>query len=199
MKWLLVFSIGAVCGFGAAFYFSLTRANEDSDIIFPDRSSWDPSQRSNNGFFDGFVATNGTLTGDGLPLNKNNAFQVSCYKSHMDCYVFKIEQIGKNQIGDLDWPMVFTISQWKPTLIVATYEGGAASGYPEECIRSTLNIGRGTGYVGPREGSGDPVSVELIEEPINQSSPKCAYTPNVAHKWFLEDPPFWKAIERDRK
>jgi hypothetical protein len=117
----------------------------------------------------------------------------------MECYVFKIEQIGKNQIGDLDWPMVFPISKWEPTLIVATYRGGAESLYPEDCILSTLNVGRGTGYMGQHEGSGDPVSVELVEEPINQSLPICANTPNTVHKWMLENPPVWKAIEALRK
>jgi hypothetical protein len=47
-----------------------------------------------------------------------------------------------------------------------------------------LNIGRASNHA--------KVSVEFVEEPINQADQKCQNTPNVIRKWTLENPDFWK-------
>jgi hypothetical protein len=105
----------------------------------------------------------------------------------MRCLVFRVEQIGNNQIGDLDPTIVFKITEWQPSLIVAINDDDPIRGYPADRIKSTLNI-QGTSMT--------TVTTEWIEEPVNPTLPICKNTPNVIRKWSVEAPPFWKSLRR---
>jgi hypothetical protein len=173
-SWVAIFLAGALCGLAASFVLvPKENAERDTDIVFP----------ISNGvsFSDAYVFVRGTLTGEGVPY-KNNAVEIYCEKSEMRCDAFHVEQIAVNQIGDLDPPLIFSVSSWQPSLIVATDDQTTMSGYPSDCIRSTLNIER---------TSAQP-SAEWIEEPINPELPLCKNTPTAVRKWTVENPAFWK-------
>jgi hypothetical protein len=157
----------------------LRRRYTTTEIVFPDENSIDSARFGN----DDFITATGTLTGEGVK-HKNNAVQVSCYEPEKRCLVFQVEQIGDNQLGDIYPPSIFPISRWEPSLVVATSDNDSLSGYPSGCIRSTVNLGRESGH--------EKVSVEFVEEPINQADKNCQNTPNVVRKWTLEKPAFWK-------
>lgn len=175
---ILAFVIGAICGVVATLFLE-PRPYHTTEIVFPMENSIDLARFGN----DDFIAASRALTGEGV-RHKNNTVQVSCYKPEMRCLVFQIEQIGDNQLGDIYPPLVFPISRWEPSLVLATTSQDSLSGYPSGCIRSTVNLGR--------ESSQEKVSTEFVEEPINQADKLCQNTPNLVRKWTLDKPAYWK-------
>jgi hypothetical protein len=160
---ILAFVIGAVCGIAATLYFR-PHPNHSTEIVFPDTNSVDGARMGS----DDFLFATGTLTGEGVE-HKNNLVQVDCYKSEGRCLVFEVDQIAENQLGDVYWPLDFPISRWDPLLVTATTSENSLSGYPGGCIRSTVNL--------ERESRHGEVSVEFVEEPINQADKICQNSP----------------------
>ena len=105
---------------------------------------------------------------------KNNTVLVSCYKSLGQCFAFEVDDIGLHTTGHIPLPVIFSITRWEPSLVVAT-----TGGYPRDCVRQTVNLAR---------DRDKKVSVEFVEEPINQAKKICQNTPNVVRKWTLENP-----------
>jgi hypothetical protein len=172
-----VFLMGVFCGVVAlALYIGQNKSGADTDIILPDKSIYD-----NADDVDGFVSIQGTLTGEGL-LHTNNVIRIWCYQSKMQCSALHIDQIGNNQIGDIDEPILLSVVKWDRSIIVATDSNATISYYPVACIKTTLNI----------ERSKDGDSGEWIEEPINPTLPECKHTPTAIRKWPIESPPSWK-------
>jgi hypothetical protein len=54
----------------------------------------------------------------------NNVIRIWCYQSKRQCSALHIDQIGNNQIGDIDEPILLSVSRWDPSLIVATDGSG---------------------------------------------------------------------------
>ena len=173
-----MFALGSCCGAILTFYF-LPRPFYQTNILFPDKQSFDARSIGN----DNFIVLNGTLKGEGL-RHENNAIQIACYREVGHCVFFHIDQIGEYplyQVGDLDLPFTLTISKWEPNLVVATANYDSLSGYPGGCIKSTLDLVRSNGNV---DG-------ELIEEPVNSTEPICKNTPSSTRKWSVESPSYW--------
>jgi hypothetical protein len=144
---------------------------DPSGIIFDTKSFNDTGPTD---FGDDVVSIAGTLTGDGV-ANKNNSVSVTCYQDRMECLIYSIAQIGPNQVGRLDMPNIFPITNWNSDKILAVESGDTVA-----CRKGTINIQRKT------------KTAVWIEEPINQPHPTCKETHTKTYHWTIEDPPFWK-------
>jgi hypothetical protein len=171
------FITGALVALVVSFFVLQHRHGTDdagTSIIFPDKIYADSGANAS------FVSIEGRWTGVGVAY-KNNATQISCYKLQNECLSYSIEQIGPNQIGDLDPPLSMPIKKWDADVITASDEGLDVGVF---CARSTLNIDRRNG------------SAELVTEPINQATLNCAKADNRTYKWFLDDSIFWNSVRQ---
>ena len=62
----------------------------------------------------------------------------------------------------------------------------ADSGNALDCVRITIRLERMTN------------TAVWVEEPINQALAACKDLDNKVYKWAIEDPPFWKALRKDK-
>src|SRR5262249_27643527 len=120
---------------------------EASGIIFDNNAFHDTGPTD---FGDDVVSIAGTLTGDGV-ANKNNTVAVTCYQDRMECLAYSIAQIGPNQVGRLETPSIFPITNWNSDNIIAVESGDTVA-----CRKATINIQR------------KMKTALWIEEPINQ-------------------------------
>jgi hypothetical protein len=172
MKWVLFvlgLLIGAAGMFAAVTRFAPANAHspDDDQIVFAAKVfSQGPT----------WVAISGTLTGEHLGY-PNNTYSVACYQDINGCIVNSIEQIGHNQIGRLDVPVIYSVVKWNADEVVA--ESGASE---IMCTKLTLTIER------------KYETLLWVEEPINQSRPMCKHASATVAKYTIEDSPGWKKI-----
>lgn len=165
---LAVFVIGIAAG---AFVMHRTDGNiipkqPNIRIVLPDKNYTDTKDS---------VSVSGRWEGTGVPY-KNNAVMISCDHGTSICTYYKIEQVGKNQIGDLDIPNTIPITKWDAYEISAN-DADQDPGY--WCTKTTINIDRKN------------QTAELVLEPINPSSLSCAKADNKTYKWSLAGSFFW--------
>ncbi len=147
-----------------------TRREKQQEIVFARKAFFDSAQTTD----DDYVYVAGTLTGEGVGY-KNNTTAVVCYRERMECLTYGVNQIGPNQIGRLDSPLVYPVTKWNPLEIVASGPGDAFN-----CRKVTISIVRNTEHV------------VWVEEPINQSSASCKDADTRLLKWSIDDSKFWK-------
>jgi hypothetical protein len=149
-------------------------AAPEDDIVLAPKNFFD------NG--DAVVGISGTLTGDGLTYSKNNTVVVVCYKDRSECLTYSIEQAGRNQMGRLDYPIIYPITTWNAREVTATEAVSSV-----HCRKTTISLER------KRE------TAVWVEEPINQTRAICKDAQTKIFKWTIEDPPVWKAMRERRK
>ena len=137
----------------------------DEQIIFDSKAFYDSEQTTG----EGQVYIAGTLTGDGV-FYKNNSVAVTCYKDRMECLTYSVEQIGSNQVGRLDSPKRYPVTEWNAYEIVATDSDDSMN-----CRKATISIVRKSG------------TAVWVEEPINQSRATCKNSDSRVLKWTIED------------
>lgn len=131
----------------------------DQTIIFPNKSFLSvPS----------YVEVKGTLTADWI-LYKNNTYSIFCLPSN--CTVSYVEQIGPNQIGEINGPIVYPVVTWNNGTVVAEDN--------DLCVRTTITIDRTS------------QTVAWIEVPINKGKEFCHWGhPFNSRTATIESPPF---------
>jgi hypothetical protein len=172
---IVIFICGIVIGaVGAlAAYRDVRRPEAADNIIFAAKSFYD-SKRFGDDF--GLVSISGTLTGKDLAY-PNNTYSVSCHRDYKACFVATIEQIGHDQIGRMQSPVLYPIVKWNDYEIVAQDEVSTLT-----CSRVTFTINRS--------------SEELlwVEEPTNQTKSSCKFADTNIRKYIIEDSPGWKRL-----
>jgi hypothetical protein len=172
MKWILFvvgLVLGAIGAFATVVYAHMNRLEErDDNIVFSDKTYSDLGDES--------VGISGTLTGPGVGY-PNNTYSISCYKKRGECWYNSIEQIGKNQVGRLDFVGSIPIRQWNAYEVIASDDPSALS-----CWKITITISRKT------------ETALWVEEPINPTRPLCARADMQIHKYTIEDSPGWKRV-----
>lgn len=154
------------------------QTEQDADpIVFAPKSFHDGER---TGPTHGLVYVAGTLTGPDIGY-ENNSTAITCYKDRMECLVYQVRQIGKNQIGRLDWPNSYPITKWAPEEVVAS----SGTDDAVNCNRTTISILRST------------ETALWVIEPINQSQAQCKDSNTKVIKWTIEDPPWWKASKKN--
>ncbi len=123
-----------------------------------------------------YVGVSGTLSGTDVAY-KNNTYAIACIKDRQECLVTYIEQIGPNQLGRLDYPVVYPIVNWTPTHVVAS-EALTSFG----CARVTITIDRKT----------EPAM--WVDEPVNQSTSKCEKSDGRVRTYTVEQSIGWKRL-----
>jgi hypothetical protein len=151
----------------------LAAFGDKQDIIFAAKVFYDSAKIK----ADGFVFVGGTLTGEGIAY-KNNTVMLACYRERTECLFSSIDQIGPNQVGRLGAPDPYAITTWDQEKIVATGH------YASDCRKITIDIDR------------KAQSVRWAEEPSNRSSAACSNADAKTYTWSIEDPPFWKALQK---
>jgi hypothetical protein len=176
MRWV-IFLCGLLIGSGGTF--AATRLETpkgnplDGSLIvfaakfFADGKKWHQDE---------FVTISGTLTGDGMAY-PNNTYNVGCYRDRNECVVASVEQIGRNQIGRMEVPLIFPIIKWGEYEIVAADEPSEI-----QCAKATITIERDEG------------SLLWVEEPINQTRPFCKYADTKLVKYTMESSPAWTKV-----
>jgi hypothetical protein len=142
------------------------------DILFPRKAfSWFAPSSS---YANVYVA--GTLTGESVGY-KNNTTVVSCDRSRMECVTYAMRQIGPNQVGRVESPLIYPVITWTEDEVVASGDADAF-----HCRKLTISIVRRS-------------EVALwVEEPINQASATCKDADTRLLKWTIEDSPGWKKL-----
>jgi hypothetical protein len=159
--WALIFiCISVVTG--------CSRRTDDDQILFA------PKAFTTIG--EDYVYAAGTLTGPNLG-HTNNSVAVTCFKDRLECISYQVEQIGPNQIGRLDVPTLYRVTNWTTDEIAATEPPD-----PTACRSASVRI--------------VPSSKTVIwtEIPINRGSPNCASSAKLVFNLTMEDPPDWKAL-----
>jgi len=142
------------------------------DILFPKKAFFWFDQSAS--YANVYVA--GTLTGEGVGY-KNNTTVVSCDKTRMECVTYDVRQIGPNQVGRVESPLIYPVIEWSADEVVASGDADAF-----HCRKLTISIVRRS-------------EVALwVEEPINQASAACKDADVRLLKWTIEDSPGWKAL-----
>jgi hypothetical protein len=117
------------------------------------------------------VGISGTLTGDGLILEKNTR-SISCIKERKECLISSIAQVGVNAVGRLAFAYAIPIARWTDSEVVATDEPDDVS-----CVRTTIFLERKT------------QTALWVQEPINTARPECRTADSDVRHWTIEDPP----------
>jgi hypothetical protein len=147
--------------------------NPDQDVVFAAKAFYNGERA---GGIEEIVYIAGALTGAhvGYP---NNYTVITCYRTHMECVVVSIDQIGSHQLGRIDIPDFYDVTKWDKDVIIA---GGQSDLF--NCYHLTITIVR------------TARSAFWVNEPINSADPKCKDKDHETYKWTIEDPPSWKAI-----
>jgi hypothetical protein len=143
-----------------------TQQQTQQDIIFPIKAFADSGAPSD------VVSATGRWTGDGVGY-KNNAVNVTCIKGSGECTFYEVDQIGENQIGEVGPPDFLDIKSWNDFEVVASEDN--------LCARTTINVDRHREYV------------ELVQQPINQSTLACEKADEKTYKWHLDESLYWAA------
>jgi hypothetical protein len=139
----------------------------DRDIIFPHKSFLSVPT---------YVEVKGTLTAGWIGY-KNNTYSIFCLPS--GCTVASVEQIGPNQLGDINGPTVYPVVKWTNDTVVAEDE--------DLCIRTTITIDR------------TYQTVIWVDVPIHKGTDPCQRFQSIeARTATIESPPFYKAWWPDR-
>jgi hypothetical protein len=152
--------------------------NSNDDIIFASKFFFDSAENAPVPMSDAVVTVKGTLSGEGV-ANKNNTFNISCEKNRMECSVYSIDQIGRNQVGSLWGPTIYVITKWDAYEIIAKLGDDAL-----DCAKATISLERKS------------KTALWVQEPINQARAFCKNADNRIYKWTIEDPPVWKAMRK---
>jgi hypothetical protein len=144
----------------------------DENLMFGEKVFYDAS----GSWGEGDVYITGTLTGPGVTY-KNNSVAITCLHDRRECVTYSIEQIGPNQVGRLDAPAFWPVTQWSRYEVVASGPGD----FPN-CHRVTISIQR------------DRQTALWVTEPINQASSACKGANTQLYKWTVEDSPGEKAL-----
>lgn len=147
----------------------------DEPIVFAPKEFFDSAQTAAG---DGIVYIAGTLTGPGIGY-QNNTTAIACYLDLRECFTYSVNQIGPNQIGRLDAPVRYPVTEWDEHKIVARDVGDAA-----DCNMVTITIDRKS------------ESALWVTEPTNQTRTQCKDANNKILKWTVEDSPGWKTVFR---
>ena len=121
------------------------------------------------------VFASGTLTGEGV-ASRNNTVAIDSDQETMECTIIDVVQVGPNQVGDIQVPLRYEVTQWDEDIVVAR------SPDIMFCRRETISIVKRSEIV------------VWVNEPINQSDARCVNAGTELFKWTIEDPPQWKAI-----
>jgi hypothetical protein len=129
------------------------------------------------------VGISGTLTaiGDSPSLFKTNTHAISCIKEINSCIVASAEAIGDNQIGRMDYPYLIPLKKWTEWEIVTEEEAPFFG-----CYRSVLTLSR------------KQETALWVYVPVNQTQPNCAKSDGKYRKYTIEDPAYWKEMDRKR-
>lgn len=111
----------------------------------------------------------GTLIADWLAY-KNNTYSIRCTPDR--CEVAYVEQIGPNQISEIQGPIYFAIKQW-------TDDDEIVAQADDLCRRTTITISR------------TMRKVLWVETPINQTEIACKNSNTSIRKAIMGSPPFW--------
>jgi hypothetical protein len=168
-RWLTLLFACTTAIFGAILIWPLLPraaqgAPSDEDIVFSYKTFVSTQA---------YVAAKGTLSGDWIAY-KNNAYSILCIPT--ECIVADLEQIGANQVSDIDGPVVYPIKHWTPDAEVVAEDDAL-------CARITITLDRKT------------KNVLWVETPINQSEPSCKNVDNNIRKATLEASPYWRRLE----
>lgn len=183
---IVSFTVGVIAGVTVMLHPWIRSPEPDTNIIFPDIYG-DAGPPPTFGS-DSYEVVQGrwseeTPYEDGGVFRKNNYAIISCEKDKDECLYSLIEQIGPNQLGDLNPPASFPIKEWNNYVISASDADEHTTG----CVRTTINIDR------------KKRSVELVMEPINQSTLECAHASNKLHKYTLKSPLSWYLLHPESK
>jgi hypothetical protein len=121
------------------------------------------------------VFVSGTLTGEGV-ASRNNTMAIYCDQETMECTIIDVVQVGPKQVGDLQVPLRYEVTQWDPDIVVARSPDNMF------CRRETISILKRS------------EAVVWVNEPINQSDALCVNAGTELRKWTIDDPLQWKAI-----
>jgi hypothetical protein len=112
----------------------------------------------------------GTLTADWLGY-KNNTYSIRCTAT--GCDVAYAEQIGRNQLSDIQGPVFYEIQSW-------TEDGDVVAESSGLCDRTTITLSRAS------------QEVLWVSVPINQTEIACKNSDGRVRKATLENSIFWK-------
>jgi len=172
MKWILFVCglvLGVVGSFAVMVYAQVNKKEANDDIVFSQKNFADLGG-------DTSLAVSGTLTGQGMAY-ANNTYGIVCRKEEGKCWVTYVEQIGHDQIGSIQTPYSILITRWNTNEVVA-----ADDVTDWACTKTTITISRKT------------ESVLWVDEPVNQTSPRCTHADSQIHKYTIEDSPGWKRV-----
>jgi hypothetical protein len=142
-------------------------------IIFGGKNFYDPGKNAD------FIAAGGTLTGPDIAY-PNNSTLIVCYADRRECITYSVEQIGSNQVGTLQLPLIFPVEKWDDREIVVVGDGDAF-----ECSKLTITIARKS------------ESVLWVYEPRNQTRPECKNAPTAVRKYTLGCSSAWSEITQN--
>lgn len=148
-----------------------TGRDAEQQIVFAPKAFFDGGQS-------GYVYIAGTLTGAGIGY-ENNTTVIVCYADRKECLTYSVQQIGRNQVGRLDAPIIYPVIKWDDHEVVATETGDVAA-----CNKVTISIERKS------------ETALWVTEPINQSRAQCKNANTKILKWTIEDSPAWKAMSK---
>jgi hypothetical protein len=154
---------------------SLKKAEEP--LVFAKKNFFDLKSQLPN---DGFVSVSGTLRGNGIAY-PNNTYGITCVQDRKECWISYVQQIGRNQVGRIDAPTPYPISKWQTNEIVATSERSELA-----CNKLTITIDRNL------------EQALFLQEPINQTHPRCKDSDTGTHKWTIESSLGWRKMFGDR-
>jgi hypothetical protein len=170
MKWvpfIVGLLIGGIGGAGGVLYLvASNKTAAETDVVFAQKNFYDGEE---------MIGLSGTMTGAGIAY-PNNSYSIGCYRDRKECWLTSVEQIGRNLMGRMDAPYAYEISKWTPNEVIAGADGSLG------CFKTTITIGRKT------------QDVLWVEEPVNQTQPRCKNADTKIRKYSFDDSPGWKKI-----
>lgn len=123
-----------------------------------------------------YVVASGTLIDRSVGV-ANNSYTIACYKERKGCWIASLRQTDARSISRIEPPFQLTITQWTSSEITALADGVLG------CMKTTMTIERKT------------KEVLWVDEPVNQSEPKCK-TDERARTLHLESSPGWRKLQQ---
>lgn len=125
------------------------------------------------------IFVSGTLTGEDVGFT-NNTYGIYCSNVEMQCVVVDVVQVGPNQIGDLNVPLIYEVTSWNEDLVVAFTMDAIG------CRRETISLLR------------KAQSVSWVQELAKDNVKACEGVDKSTYRWTIEDAPGWKDIAPER-
>ena len=124
------------------------------------------------------VYVTGTMTGPAYP---NNTVGLTCYRDRNYCSYMSVHATEANHIARMDPPNEYDIVKWDDDEIIAEDQSMV------NCQKITITIDR------------KARQVAWVEEPINQTEPRCVNPTTAMAKYTIENSPGWKRISGEDK